>query len=191
MKVLVFTCSELEARNYGRFLHGILTDATRWHNDEQAFMQDNRTKVAGKPVYLPGFQMRWTAKTTVAIEDIIKWTDFKIVVKKWHRKIFRVSLVKFCVLRRRVLIPVYQSLLHCLESKQSVHIYNALLVLKELLGVFPRADVADSFGSLLNNAVDLLLKEEKRGDIKILGKSCVSVAWLRYHITDYFLQLCS
>ena len=90
-----------------------------------------------------------------------------------------------------MLITVYQSLLHCLESKQSVHIYNALLVLKELLGVFPRADVADSFGSLLNNAVDLLLKEEKRGDIKILGKSYVSVAWLRYHITDCFLQLCS
>lgn len=91
MRVIIFSCSEYEARNYGRFLHGILVDIMKWHNDEQAFMQDNRTKVGGKPVYLPGFQMKWSSKSVVAIEDIIKWSDFKTLAKKWHRKLSRVG----------------------------------------------------------------------------------------------------
>lgn len=91
IQVIIFSCSENEARNYGRFLHGILTDILKWHNDEQAFMQDNRTKIGGKAVYLPGFQMKWSSKSVVAIEDIIKWSAYKTLVKKWHRKISNVS----------------------------------------------------------------------------------------------------
>lgn len=59
-----------------------------------------------------------------------------------------------------------------------MHIYNALLVLKELLGVFPRAEVFDTAGVVIKNVVESILKEEKRGDLKILGKSYV-------HTTSY------
>lgn len=109
MKVIVFSCSEYEVRNYGesfsylspsflsrgacqgRFLCGILADLSRWDADEQLFMQDNRMKSGGKYVYLPGFQIRWTSKPVYGIEDIIEWPAYKKILRKWHRKILKVS----------------------------------------------------------------------------------------------------
>ena len=44
----------------GRFLLGILTDISRWFQDEQLFLQENRTKSSGNTVFLPGLQLRWT-----------------------------------------------------------------------------------------------------------------------------------
>ncbi|CAL1701359.1 unnamed protein product [Somion occarium] len=152
VKVVIFSCSEYEAHNYGRFLHGILTDVLKWYKDEQLFMQDNRTKIGGKPTYLPGFQMKWTTKSVVSIEDIIKWADFKTLVKKWHRKLAR-------------------NLLDCIETGEFMHVYNAFIVLKEILDVFPKADVNEMTGSSLDIAIDRFLEKEKRGDLKILGKS--------------------
>lgn len=91
---MIFSCSEFEARNYGRFLLGILNDIWNWHLDEQLFMQDNRIKSGGKVSYLPGFMLTFSSnKTNVAIDDIIKWQQFRQVCKKWHRKLYKVSSV--------------------------------------------------------------------------------------------------
>jgi THO complex subunit 2 len=75
----------------GRFLLGILSDLFRWHQDEQLFMNDNRSKGA-RVSYFPGFMMRFSNKSTVAAEDLISWQDFHVVVKKWHRKLLKVCL---------------------------------------------------------------------------------------------------
>jgi hypothetical protein len=53
-----------------------------------------------------------------------------------------------------------------------MHVYNAIVVLKEILPVFPLATVA-TVGDELNKAVDKLLEREQRGDLKILGKAYV------------------
>ena len=106
MKVVAFSCSEYEAKNYGepgrsfsysetqifpgRFLLGVLMDLSKWFTDEQLFLQDNRTKSGGKPVYLPGFQRRWGSKTVIALEDLLTWQEFRSVVRKWHRKLANV-----------------------------------------------------------------------------------------------------
>jgi THO complex subunit 2 len=53
-----------------------------------------------------------------------------------------------------------------------MHVYNAIIVLKEILPVFPLATVADS-GPQLDKAMDQFLETEERGDLKILGKASV------------------
>ncbi|KAI9000935.1 transcription factor/nuclear export subunit protein 2-domain-containing protein [Trametes punicea] len=154
VKVVVFSCSEYEARNYGRFLLGILTDIWKWFQDEQLFLQENRTKSGGNTVFLPGLQLRWTPtpKPVVAQEDLITWADFKQVVRKWHRKLNK-------------------SLMECIESGEFMHIYNAIVVLKEILPVFPVAAVTEYGGANLARTVERFLEKEERGDLKILGRA--------------------
>lgn len=54
-----------------------------------------------------------------------------------------------------------------------MHVYNAIIVLKEILPVFPLATVAPDTGPAINTAIDQLLEKEERGDLKILGKAYV------------------
>ncbi|KAI0650660.1 transcription factor/nuclear export subunit protein 2-domain-containing protein [Trametes meyenii] len=154
VKVVVFSCSEYEARNYGRFLSGILTDISKWCQDEQLFLQENRTKSGGNTVFLPGLQLRWapTPKPVISQEDLITWNDFKQVVRKWHRKLNK-------------------SLVECIESGEFMHIYNAIVVLKEILPVFPVASVSEFAGASLARSVERFLEKEERGDLKILGRA--------------------
>ena len=74
----------------GRFLLGLLTDLLKWHQDEQQYLQDNRVKGAGKAAYLPGLQLRWTNKPTVAISDLAKWSEVQQFNRKCHRKLTKV-----------------------------------------------------------------------------------------------------
>ncbi|KAH9899792.1 transcription factor/nuclear export subunit protein 2-domain-containing protein [Cubamyces lactineus] len=154
VKVVIFSCSEYEARNYGRFLLGILTDISKWFQDEQLFLQENRTKSGGNTVFLPGLQLRWplTPKPVIAQEDLITWADFKQVVRKWHRKL-------------------YKSLVECIETGEFMHIYNAIIVLKEILPVFPIAAINEFGGANLARAIERFLEKEERGDLKILGRA--------------------
>ena len=80
----------------GRFLLGVLTDIWKWHQDEQLFMQDNRVKIGGKVSYLPGFMTNFSSKAVVAIDDIVKWQNFRRACNKWHRKLIKVQLATFC-----------------------------------------------------------------------------------------------
>lgn len=49
--------------------------------------------------------------------------------------------------------------------------YNSLVVLKEILPVFPCAAVHDPAGPTIQHAVDRFLEKEKRGDLRIFGNS--------------------
>src|ERR1700722_7381442 len=75
----------------GGFLRGVLTDFWKRHGDETSFIQDNRMRSGGKAVLHPGFQLRWTNKTTIAADDVLKWAGFKQILRKWHRKLAKVS----------------------------------------------------------------------------------------------------
>ena len=74
----------------GRFLLGLLTDLMKWHQDEQQYLQDNRVKSSGKAAYLPGLQLRWTNKPTVAVSDLAKWSEVQQFNRKCHRKLAKV-----------------------------------------------------------------------------------------------------
>lgn len=52
-----------------------------------------------------------------------------------------------------------------------MHVYNAIIVLKEILPVFPVAAVNEWAGSNLNVAMERFLEKEDRGDLKILGRA--------------------
>lgn len=57
------------------------------------------------------------------------------------------------------------------SSGEFMHVSNAILVLKEILPVFPLGIIHSGTGFFLDEALQTLLSTEKRGDIKILATS--------------------
>ncbi|KAF9468910.1 transcription factor/nuclear export subunit protein 2-domain-containing protein [Collybia nuda] len=149
VKVVLFSCSEYEAHNYGRFLSGILSDLYKWHLDEQLYIGDNRTKVGGKFIYNPGLQRTWNK--TAALDNLLDWASFQRVLRKWHKKLGKCFT-------------------ECIQTGEFMHVYNAIIVMKEILPVFPLASVTDT-GASLDVAMDRFLETEERGDLKILGRA--------------------
>lgn len=52
-----------------------------------------------------------------------------------------------------------------------MHVYNAIIVLKEILPFFPLSTVSQETGPQLDRVMDLFLEKEERGDLKILGRA--------------------
>ncbi|ESK93722.1 tho2 protein [Moniliophthora roreri MCA 2997] len=150
VKVILFSCSEYEARNYGRFLLGILTDLSKWHQDEQVYIQDNRSKVGGKTVLHAGLQLKY--QLPMPPENQLKWREFRTVVRKWHKKLAN-------------------AFTESIQTREYMHVYNAIIVLKEILPVFPLSAVYQDGGLQLDRAMDQFLEKEERGDLKILGRA--------------------
>ncbi|KAL0949134.1 hypothetical protein HGRIS_009218 [Hohenbuehelia grisea] len=151
VKVVIFSCSEYEARNYGRFLLGVLTDLYKWYSDEQAFIQDNRSKVGGKTVLHPGLQQRNWHKTPPSDDKILAWLNLHKALRKWYMKLAKCFI-------------------DCIQTGEFMHVYNTIIVLKEILPVFPLAAVHDN-GIQIDRAMDRFLETEERGDLKILGRA--------------------
>ncbi|KAJ7591413.1 transcription factor/nuclear export subunit protein 2-domain-containing protein [Mycena floridula] len=152
IKVVLFSCSEYEARNYGRFLLGVLSDLQKWFQDEQLWITDNRSKVAGKTVIHPGFQKRFVANKVLSGSDVLTWSEFRRVTRKWHTTLM-------------------QAFVECIQTTEFMHVYNAIIVMKEILPVFPLASVMDAPAADLNQAMDNLIENEERGDLKILARA--------------------
>jgi THO complex subunit 2 len=54
-----------------------------------------------------------------------------------------------------------------------MHVYNAIIVLKEILPVFPLSAVMDLTGPPLNQVIETFIEKEERGDLKILARAYV------------------
>ena len=54
-----------------------------------------------------------------------------------------------------------------------MHVYNAVLVLKEIIEVFPIAAVNEVVGSSIDLEIQKLVQSEERGDLKILARAYV------------------
>jgi THO complex subunit 2 len=59
-----------------------------------------------------------------------------------------------------------------------MHVYNAIIVLKEILPVFPLSAVIDLTGPPLNQVIETFIEKEDRGDLKILARACVAYQFL-------------
>ncbi len=185
--MVLFSCSEYEARNYGwlycnsncrrvlkvilgRFLSGILRNILNWYLDEGSYIQDNRTKVAGgKTVCLPGMQKSFLKDSTKPVEfsSLLTWPDYQKIVRKWYRKLANVRItVNFsdCCLKNT------QGFIECIQTNEFMHVYNTIIVLKEILEFFPLISVNEA-GVGINAAMDRLIETEDRGDLKILARS--------------------
>ncbi|KAJ7667690.1 transcription factor/nuclear export subunit protein 2-domain-containing protein [Mycena polygramma] len=152
VRVVLFSCSEYEARNYGRFLRGVLADLAKWYGDQAQYNSDNQTATRGTVVYHPGFVQKWTSKP-IDQSDQLEWgTAFRRVVRKWHAKLAKCFV-------------------ECIGTGEFMHVYNAIIVLKEILPVFPLADVSAETGPALDQAIDKFVEGEDRDNLKILGRA--------------------
>ncbi|KAL1743555.1 transcription factor/nuclear export subunit protein 2-domain-containing protein [Schizophyllum fasciatum] len=155
VRVILFTCTEYEARNYGRFLRGVLSDLLAWHQDETQYNTENRLKAGEKTWHInPGMIKTWKADSSrhISASDVIDWKLFRQFLTKCHKR-------------------VCAAICRGLNTQEFMHIYNTIIVLKEILPVFPLSSVNDTCGVKLMAAVDKAIGDEKRGDLKILGKA--------------------
>ena len=73
---------------------------------------------------------------------------------------------------RLLTLPI-QSLVTCIDAGEYMRVYNAIIVLKEILPVFPVASVVETTGPLIEITMEKFIEKEERGDLKILGRACV------------------
>ena len=52
-----------------------------------------------------------------------------------------------------------------------MRVYNAILVLKEIIEVFPLSTINEVVGSSLNLEIQRVVETEERGDLKILARA--------------------
>lgn len=72
------------------------------------------------------------------------------------------------------LLKLVQALVDSIESGEFMHVYNTIIVLKEILPVFPLSSVWEFSGVSLSKAIEKFIEKEERGDLKILGRAYVS-----------------
>lgn len=68
------------------------------------------------------------------------------------------------------MITPSQCFTECIQTGEFMHVYNAIIVMKEILPVFPLVAVFDT-GAAIDHAMDHFLETEERGDLKILGRA--------------------
>ncbi|ELU41830.1 tho2 protein [Rhizoctonia solani AG-1 IA] len=168
---LIFTCTEREARNYGRFLRGVLGDLGAWAKDEKVYKSEIVDKL------LPSFMRVWqrtagTPQRPVKPSDMTQWDTFRRVVGKWYGVI---RIAQRTVLTTSTTIGdtdfFSQSCVECLESGEAMHIRNAIIVLTEVLPVFPLKEISHNAGPAIINGVRQLLEKETRPDLFNMAQS--------------------
>uniref|UniRef100_W5NBA9 THO complex subunit 2 n=1 Tax=Lepisosteus oculatus TaxID=7918 RepID=W5NBA9_LEPOC len=129
----VASCTENEARRYGRFLCCMLETVTRWHSDRAIY-----EKECGN---YPGFLtiLRATGFDGGNKADQLDYENFRHVVHKWHYKLTKASV-------------------HCLETGEYTHIRNILIVLTKILQCYPKVL---NLGQALERRVHKICQEEK------------------------------
>lgn len=152
----------------GRFLKGILLDLHRWHKSQQAYDASNRRTEGEAVLPLPGLQTKWSKDGPTSTDELMKWPEFKSFLKKCHRKLGKVLLSSY--------LPVHslirrQSFTDCIHAGEFMHVYNAVVVLKEVIEVFPIAAVNEVVGSSIDLEIQRLVQTEQRGDLKILARA--------------------
>nr|CAG8487603.1 15373_t:CDS:10 [Entrophospora candida] len=151
---ITFTCTETEARNYGRFLHTVLKYLSSLHRDQKSY------EAYGKGKGIPGFQMKWSSQvrqpTNIAETDLLQYEDFRRVFYKWHSK----------------LLKAFEQ---CLTSEEYISLRNAMIVLNHIVAHFP---AVETIGKKITSFIENIVQHEEspdnynqRPDIKILAKS--------------------
>ncbi|KZV72082.1 hypothetical protein PENSPDRAFT_733684 [Peniophora sp. CONT] len=141
IRAMVFSCSEYEARNYGRFLCAILKHLNAWYDDKNEYDKGQTKTVNGRIIaHLHG--MSRTCKAVPADQsEYTPWADFQKLVRKWHRN------VSVC-------------LKDLIQTDEYMRVYNAMIILKEILPVFPLMSVSSDLGPRVELPVKALLDKE-------------------------------
>jgi len=147
----------------GRFLRGVLKDIKAWFMDENLYQKDNHIK--GRP--LPGFSRKIQTHNT-----ILTFVEYQRLVQKWYLRLSKVSFIQLYSKPYCCSSLNYQGFTSCINTGEFMHVYNGIIVLKEILPVFPDAMFGD--GVYLDESIDHLVEKEERGDLKILARAYAS-----------------
>jgi len=145
-ETVIFTCTNKEAENYGRFLREVLIELMRWYNDKSVYEKE------AVGYSLPGFLKKWSANPSEMV--YLQYEEFRSVMFKWHKN----------------LTMAFRS---CLESRDYMHVRNTLAVLEKLVGLYP---LVDFHGAILEEKVAFIAgKGETRGDLQIRAQGYLAI----------------
>lgn len=139
----LFSATENEARNYARFLHGLLSDLHTWLHDEAAYTKD---AIGADHV---GFALSWHGGRGMRSrsEDApLSWRAFKYLALDWHH----------------ALLAAFQT---CL-TQEYMRMRNAIVVLNRMAAFFP---LYKEHGQQLQEMVHTIATSDPRGDLKVLA----------------------
>ncbi|GAA5837682.1 hypothetical protein JCM3766R1_000555 [Sporobolomyces carnicolor] len=147
----LFSCTENEARNYGRFLYDVLADLAKWYKDESAY----KAEAIGSG--LRGFAKFFAPNSSKKELEHYAHADVKKAINKWHASMLRGFQESF-------------------RSEGYMHIKNSILVLTKIAPYFP---LDYSHGQHITHSVEELISAETREDLKILAQGYQAVLFKR------------
>ena len=77
-------------------------------------------------------------------------------------------------MQARLELIAFKCFIDCIETGEYMHVYNSIMILQELLPVFPMASVNEFAGPALAAALDRFLEKEDRADLKVIGQAFAS-----------------
>jgi THO complex subunit 2 len=148
LSCIVSMYSDDEALTFGRFIHSILRELLRWHEN-----RDDAYAVSAHGSYkkLPGFGRRFDADRNPI--DHLQYDDFCKLLYKWHKALFT-------------------ALKSCLDTGDFQQIRNSLVILTACSGSFPKVD---TMAAELRQAIEPMAKHDERGDIKTTAGSSLAL----------------
>jgi THO complex subunit 2 len=148
LSCIVSMYSDDEALTFGRFIHSILRELLRWHeNRDDAYA----ISAHGSDKKLPGFGRRFDADRNPI--DHLQYDDFCKLLYKWHKALFT-------------------ALKSCLDTGDFQQIRNSLVILTACSGSFPKVD---TMAAELRQAIEPMAKHDERGDIKTTAGSSLAL----------------
>jgi hypothetical protein len=101
---------------------------------------------------IPGFLKKWSANPTEAV--YLEYEEYRSVMSKWHKN----------------LTTAFKN---CLESRDYMHVRNALAVLEKIIGQYPQVDF---HGNSLEEKVNVIAaKTETRGDLQVRAQGYLAL----------------
>ncbi|KAI9335936.1 transcription factor/nuclear export subunit protein 2-domain-containing protein [Obelidium mucronatum] len=144
LQSMIYLCTEMEARNFGRFMQQILQTLTSWFQSPKLY-----TQLCLSPTH-PGFALRWNPDPTtgkIPAEDLMSIPDFRKVMLKWHAS-------------------MHKTITLCLESGDFSQITNGILILMKIQDYFPM--IREHAQTLEKSCNDVIAKETERKDLKLM-----------------------
>jgi THO complex subunit 2 len=124
----------------------LLSELSRWYANKSTY-----DKEAIGPS-TPGFLKKWSVNPVDAI--YLQYEEFRSVMFKWHKN----------------LTTAFKN---CLESKDYMHVRNALAVLEKISGHYPLVDFHGT--SLEENVSIIASKLETRGDLQVRAQGYLAL----------------
>ena len=119
---------------------------TRWYNDRSAYEKE----AVGPST--PGFLKKWSANPSEAI--YLQYEEYRTVLFKWHKN-------------------MTSAFNNCLDSRDYMHVRNALAVLEKIIVQYPLVDFQ---GKALEEKIDVIAgKDETRGDLQIRAQGYLAL----------------